>query len=74
MLHTATWTYCGERRHFVQMGDKDGALLRQQIDAAAAILAQAVLHDLYVSSKPRKAVDGCTDFSDLAVTASRTRS
>lgn len=67
VLHTATWTYCGERRNFVQMGANDGALLRRQIDSAAAVLAPAILHDLYVGREPRKAVDGCMDFADLAV-------
>jgi hypothetical protein len=67
MIHKATWSYCGERQHFVQLGANKAAVLRAQIDNAAAILAEAIPYDLYVSNQPRKlAIKGaCMDFSDL---------
>ena len=52
-LHQATWAYCGARYHFVQMAANYGAALRAQIDHAAAVLAEAIPYDLYVSKRPR---------------------
>lgn len=65
LFYRATWTYCGEQHNFVQMGTSNGAILRQQTDGAAFVLAEAVLYDLYVNKKPRKETNGCMDFSDL---------
>jgi hypothetical protein len=66
-LHQATWVYCGERYHFVQMAANNGAALRAQIDQAAAVLAEAIPYDLYVSKRPRHLPfnSTCMDFSDL---------
>ena len=66
-LHQAIWAYCGERYHFVQMAANNGAALRSQIDRAAAVLAEAIPHDLYVSKRPRHLLfnSTCMDFSDL---------
>jgi hypothetical protein len=75
LVHTATWTYCGERIDFVQMGANNGALLRSQIDQAAMVLGEAIPYDLYASRQPRslkaqrlgttQTYAGCMDFSDL---------
>ena len=66
-LHQSTWAYCGERYHFVQMAGNNGAALRSQIDRAAAVLAEAIPYDLYVSRRPRHLPMNsiCMDFSDL---------
>jgi hypothetical protein len=66
-LHQSTWAYCGERYHFVQMAANNGAALRVQIDRAAAVLAEAIPYDLYVSKRPRHLLfnSTCMDFSDL---------
>jgi hypothetical protein len=67
-VHDAAWVYCGTRRHFVQMAANNGALLREQIDRAAAVLSEAIPFDLYVSRWPRHLVSTsppCMDFSDL---------
>jgi len=66
-IHQATWAYCGERYHFVQMAANNAAALRAQIDQAAAVLAEAIPYDLYVSKQPRHllANSTCMDFSDL---------
>ena len=66
-LHQATWAYCGARYHFVQMAANYGAALRAQIDHAAAVLAEAIPYDLYVSKRPRASLfnSTCMDFSDL---------
>ena len=66
-LHQSTWAYCGERYHFVQMAGNNGAALRAQIDRAAAVLAEAIPYDLYVSKRPRHLMfnSTCMDFSDL---------
>ena len=66
-VHQATWAYCGERYHFVQMAGNNGAALRAQIDHAAAVLAEAIPYDLYVSKRPRHLLfnSSCMDFSDL---------
>jgi len=66
-LHQSTWAYCGERYHFVQMAANNGAALRAQIDRAAAVLAEAIPYDLYVSKRPRHLLFSsvCMDFSDL---------
>ena len=74
-VHDAAWVYCGTRRHFVQMAANGGALLRGQIDRAAAVLAEAIPFDLYVSRWPRHLVSTsppCMDFSDLASGIERT--
>jgi hypothetical protein len=75
LVHTATWSYCGERIDFVQMGANNGALLRSQIDQAAMVLGEAIPYDLYASRQPRslkaqrlgstQTFAGCMDFSDL---------
>ena len=66
-VHPATWAYCGERYHFVHMAGNNGAALRAQIDHAAAVLAEAIPYDLYVSKRPRHLLfnSTCMDFSDL---------
>ena len=66
-VHQATWAYCGERYHFVQMAANNGAALRAQIDQAAAVLAEAIPYDLYVSKQPRHLLmnSTCMDFRDL---------
>jgi hypothetical protein len=66
-LHQSTWAYCGERYHFVQMAANNGAALRAQIDRAAAVLAEAIPYDLYVSKRPRHLLlnSTCMDFTDL---------
>jgi hypothetical protein len=66
-VHQATWAYCGEHYHFVQMAANNGAALRAQIDQAAAVLAEAIPYDLYVSKRPRPLLfnSTCMDFSDL---------
>jgi hypothetical protein len=66
-VHQAIWAYCGDRYHFVQMAANNGAALRAQIDRAAAVLAEAIPHDLYVSRRPRHLLfnSTCMDFSDL---------
>lgn len=65
MLHKATWTYCGQPYDFVQMGANNAALLRGQINTAAAVLAEAIPYDLFVSKVPRPLKGYCMDFSDL---------
>ncbi|MBS0548928.1 MAG: hypothetical protein JSR24_14335 [Proteobacteria bacterium] len=67
MIHKATWSYCGERQDFVQMAANNAAGLRAQIDNAAAILAEAIPYDLYVSREPRRlSIKGaCMDFTNL---------
>jgi hypothetical protein len=75
LVHTATWSYCGDRIDFVQMGANNGALLRSQIDQAAMVLGEAIPYDLYASRQPRslkatrlgasQTFAGCMDFSDL---------
>jgi hypothetical protein len=66
-IHQATWAYCGERYHFVQMAANNAAALRVQIDQAAAVLAEAIPYDLYVSKQPRdlQMNSTCMDFRDL---------
>lgn len=66
-VHQSTWAYCGDRYHFVQMAADNGAALRAQIDRAAAVLAEAIPYDLYVSRRPRPLLfnSTCMDFSDL---------
>jgi hypothetical protein len=67
-VHQATWSYCGERDHFVKMAANNAAALRAQIDQAATVLAEAIPYDLYVSKQPRPlqtAKPACMDFSDL---------
>ncbi|CAN5901402.1 hypothetical protein BH11PSE3_BH11PSE3_25710 [soil metagenome] len=67
-LHQATWAYCGDRYHFVTMAANNGAALRAQIDQAAAVLAEAIPYDLYVSKRPRPlqtTSPPCMDFGDL---------
>lgn len=66
-VHQSTWAYCGDRYHFVQMAADNGAALRAQIDHAAAVLAEAIPYDLYVSKRPRPLLfnSTCMDFSDL---------
>lgn len=66
-VHQSTWAYCGDRYHFVQMAADNGAALRAQIDRAAAVLAEAIPYDLYVSKRPRPLLfnSTCMDFSDL---------
>ena len=67
-LHQATWAWCGERYHFVQTAANNAAVLRAQIDQAAAVLAEAIPYDLYVSKQPRRlqtTSPPCMDFSDL---------
>lgn len=65
MLHKATWTYCGQPYDFVQMGANNAALLRGQINTAAAVLAEAIPYDLFVSKVPRPLKGYCMDFTDL---------
>lgn len=75
LIHSATWTYCGERSDFVQMAAGNAALFRAQINDAAVVLGEAIPYDLYVSTQPRalkakqlgavKTVISCMDFSDL---------
>ncbi len=65
MLHKATWTYCGQPYDFVQMAANNAALLRGQINMAAAVLAEAIPYDLFVSKLPRPLKGYCMDFSDL---------
>lgn len=65
MLHKATWTYCGQPYDFVQMGANNAALLRGQINMAAAVLAEAIPYDLFVSKVPRPLKGYCMDFTDL---------
>lgn len=67
VIHQATWAYCGERRHFVEMGYDNAADLRAQMDNAATVLAEAIPYDLYISKQPRalKIKGVCMDFSDL---------
>jgi hypothetical protein len=66
-IHQATWAYCGARYHFVQMAANNAAALRAQIDQAAAVLAEAIPYDLYVSKQPRHLLmnSTCMDFRDL---------
>ena len=66
-LHQAIWAYCGPRYHFVQMAANYGAVLRAQIDHAAAVLGEAIPYDLYVSKRPRYLLfnSTCMDFGDL---------
>ncbi len=67
-VHQATWAYCGQRYHFVQMAANNAAVLRAQIDQAAAVLAEAIPYDLYVNKQPRYLRTNnppCMDFSDL---------
>jgi hypothetical protein len=66
LIHTATWIYCGRRMDFVKMGANQAAALRAELDRAAAILAEAIPYDLYVSSQPRPLRGAlCNDFSGL---------
>lgn len=67
LIHRATWVYCGERYHWVQMGADNAAAFRAAIDKAATVLAEAIPYDLYVSRQPRRlnVKDVCMDFSDL---------
>jgi len=67
MIHKATWSYCGERQDFVQMSANNAAGLRAQIDNAAAVLAEAIPYDLYVSREPRRLTikGACMDFTNL---------
>ncbi|WP_428680230.1 hypothetical protein [Reyranella sp.] len=65
MLHKATWTYCGQPYDFVQMAANNAALLRGQINTAAAVLAEAIPYDLFVSKVPRSLKGYCMDFTDL---------
>lgn len=67
VIHKGTWSYCGERQDFVQMGANGAAALRAQMDNAAAVLAEAIPYDLYVSREPRRiSIRGvCMDFSNL---------
>jgi len=74
-VHDAAWVYCGTRRHFVEMAANDGALLRGQIDRAAAVLAEAIPFDLYASRWPRHLVSTrppCMELSDLPSGLERT--
>jgi hypothetical protein len=66
-IHRATWVYCGDRYHWVQMGANNGAALRAEMNKAAAVLAEAIPYDLYVSRQPRRLTvnNVCMDFSDL---------
>jgi hypothetical protein len=66
-VHEAVWAYCGERYHFVSMAANNAAALRAQIDLAAAVLAEAIPYDLYVSKQPRHLQTRsppCMNFSD----------
>jgi hypothetical protein len=75
MLHKATWSYCGARADFVQVGANNAASLRAQIGHAATVLGEAIPYDLYVSRQPRglkleklgavSTYMGCMDYSDL---------
>jgi hypothetical protein len=67
MVHKATWSYCGERMDFVQIAADNAAVLRAQIANAAAVLAEAIPYDLYVSREPRRlSIRGaCMDFTNL---------
>jgi hypothetical protein len=75
LVHTATWTYCGDRYDFVQMAANNAAAFKGQINQAAAVLGEAIPYDLYVSREPRRlqasqlgavrVVVGCMDFSNL---------
>jgi hypothetical protein len=67
VLHTNTWIYCGPVRDFVEMSRDRGAPLRVEIDRAAAVLAEAIHYDLFVSSTKRfaKPQPECMDLSDL---------
>jgi hypothetical protein len=74
-IHQAIWAWCGEPHHFVQMATNDAAGVRVQIDQAAAVLAEAIPYDLYVSRKPRplrSTRPPCMDFSDLPSVVART--
>jgi len=73
LVHQAVWAWCGERYHFVQMAANNAALLRAQIDRAAAVLAEAIPYDLYVSKQPRylRTNGTCMDFSDLPSAVAR---
>jgi hypothetical protein len=66
-IHRATWVYCGERYHWVQMAADNGAAFRSEMNKAAAVLAEAIPYDLYVSRQPRRLTvkNVCMDFSDL---------
>lgn len=67
LIHRATWVYCGDRFHWVQMGADNGAAFRAQMSQAAAVLGEAIPYDLYVSRQPRALTvkNVCMDFSDL---------
>jgi hypothetical protein len=67
VLHTNTWIYCGPVRDFVEMSRDRGAPLRVEIEKAAAVLAEAIHYDLFVSSTKRfaKPLPVCMDLSDL---------
>lgn len=67
VLHTNTWVYCGPVRDFVEMSRDRGAPLRLEIDRAAAVLAEAIHYDLFVSSAKRflKPQPVCMDLGDL---------
>lgn len=81
LVHTATWSYCGDRYDFVQMGANNGAAIRAQIDEAAAVLGEAIPYDLYASKLPRpvgatqlgaiKVLVLCMDFKDLPSRAAK---
>lgn len=65
VLHTSQWTYCGEPQDFIQMGANQAALLKGQINQAAATLAEAIPYDLFVSKQPRPLKGFCMDFTNL---------
>jgi hypothetical protein len=75
LIHTATWSYCSDRRDFVQMGANNAAAFRAEIAKAATVLGEAIPYDLYVSRQPRAlkterigatpAYVVCMDFSNL---------
>ena len=75
LIHSAAWSYCGDRQDFVQMAANNAAAFRAEIAKAAAVLGEAIPDDLYVSRQPRRlkadrigatqAYAVCMDFSDL---------
>jgi hypothetical protein len=75
LIHSATWSYCGDRYDFVRMGANNAAAFRAEIAKAATVLGEAIPYDLYVSRQPRRlkadrigatqAYVVCMDFSDL---------
>jgi hypothetical protein len=74
LIHRATWVYCGDRSHWVQMGADNAAAFRAQMSQAAAVLGEAIPYDLYVSRQPRALTvkNVCMDFSDLPSRTGRT--